>query len=397
MNNLKNKNVLFLVHSYRSFQKDQIEAVAKYFNKVYVLVRYKPIAELFRFLPLNPFSTHTKNYAIDLKDKPDNVFVYEVPLWYLPTDKAYKSLGDLHYKGVEKVIRSKNIEFDLIHCHFTWSAGYVGMRLKTKYGKPLVITGHGYDVYDLPFRDSVWKCKIAQVLNAADNVITVSNRNALRLKDLEVRTNISVITNGYDGKVFHPLDKPACKIRLGLPTDQKIILSVGNLEKIKGHEYLIKAIKLLVNRNPKIKCFIVGDGSLRNGLQKKIKNYSLENHIVLVGKKPHGDIPLWMNAADLFVLPSVNEGSPTVMFEGLACGTPFIGTNVGGIPEIITDTSVGEFVEPKNAEALSNAIEKLLAKRWDAQTISSSVKQYTWGNIGLNISNVYNQLFIPIE
>ena len=139
---MKNKNILYIVHRYNSFQKDPIEIMAKHFNKVYVLVRYKPIAELSKILPINALEIHTKDYSIDLTNKPENVHVFPTPLFYLPTKRGYKNLGEKHYKAILKQIKKLNIKFDIIHCHFTWSAGYVGMKLKEKFNKPLIITKH---------------------------------------------------------------------------------------------------------------------------------------------------------------------------------------------------------------------------------------------------------------
>ena len=121
---MKNKtNILYIVHSYGSFQKDPIEKLSKYFKNVYVLVRYKPIAEISKLLPIDSLKNHTKDNVLDLTNKPENVHVYATPLWYLPTKRGYKNLGKKHFKAVEKQIEKLNIKFDIIHCHFTWSAG----------------------------------------------------------------------------------------------------------------------------------------------------------------------------------------------------------------------------------------------------------------------------------
>jgi len=101
---LKDKNILYVTHSYNSFQKDPIEIMAKHFKNVYVLVRYKPVAEISKILPINTLKTHRKEYAIDLKDRPENVHVYPTPLWYLPNNRGYKNLLYMHVSFISRNI-----------------------------------------------------------------------------------------------------------------------------------------------------------------------------------------------------------------------------------------------------------------------------------------------------
>lgn len=99
-----------------------------------------------------------------------------------------------------------------------------------------------------------------------------------------------------------------------------------------------------------------------------------------------------MNAADLFVLPSLNEGNPTVMFEALGCGKPFVGTRVGGIPEIITSEDYGLLVKPASVQDLADMLLKALTKEWDSERIVAYARQYSWGNIVGNMEHIYRSL-----
>ena len=134
---------------------------------------------------------------------------------------------------------------------------------------------------------------------------------------------------------------------------------------------------------------IIGDGPLRPDLERQIHSLGLEDYVKLVGGKPHGDIPFWMNACDLFVLSSLNEGNPTVMFEALGCGKPFVGTKVGGVPGIITSDEYGQLVEPADPEDLAEKILMALDLRWNYQKIFRYASQYTWENITANIRDIY--------
>lgn len=376
--NLKTKNILFLTHSYRVFIKDQIEEISKYFNHVYVFVRYKPIAEIPAFFKIQGFNTHIKKNTFDFTNKPKNVQIIPVPLYYLPHDWFYKRLGDWHFQGVDKIIKRKKIEFDIIHAHFTWSSGYVGSKLKEKYNVPLIITCHGYDIYDLPFKNKEWRKKIKNVLNSADQIITVSNSNLKCIKKLNIKTSAKVINNGFNSSLFHPKEKEECRRKLNLPLNKKIVLSVGNLEKIKNHKFLIKAFNTIQNKNNNIICIIIGSGKLKRQLQNLINSNHLNNSIFLKGLKPHREIVDWINASDIFVLPSLNEGGPTVMFESLACGVPFIGTNVGGISEIISSKKYGLIIKKEGADILRYNITKAITKKWNKNNIIKYANMFTW-------------------
>jgi len=194
----KDKNLLILSHTYNSFIKDPVEIIAKEFKKVYVLVRYQPISELSRYIPLTYFKSrikYSKKQSIDLTNLPSNIEVIPIPLWYLPFKKSYFSVGKQHAKIALKVIEERNIKFDLIHSHFVWSAGYAGMKIKEKYKKPLLMTAHGYDIRDLPHRSTKLKNAITDVLKNADRIFTVSQKNNEYLIELG-RKDAKILSNG---------------------------------------------------------------------------------------------------------------------------------------------------------------------------------------------------------
>lgn len=388
----KNNNLLVVSHNYADFIKDQIEKIYSHFTNVTVLSRYNPISEISNFFPIHYLEPFRKASLIDLSNKPYNVNVITTPIIYIPTDSGHKNLGERHFKVVDKKITRYGIEFDLIHSHFIWSAGYVGAKLKEKYGVHFVITAHGYDIYDLPFRDEKWKERIEYVLNAADYIITVSNSNLNCLNILNVKTPVKVIPNGFNGTLFYPRSSQECRRILNLPFDKKILVTVGSLSKVKGHQYLIDGIREVVRHRKDVICVIVGNGQLKNKLKKQIKKAELDNYVKLVGGRLHVEIPIWINACDLFVLSSLNEGNPTVMFECLGCGKPFIGTRVGGIPEIITSEDYGLLCEPENSKELSESILIALDKKWDYERIREYANQFTWEIITRDILKIYDAL-----
>ena len=386
------KKLLIISNSYTSFTKDQIEIISSQFESVNVFVRYKPISEISSILPINILKYHRKKYQIDLADIPSNVRVIPVPLFYLPTDSGYKKLGEKHLKGVESRIKRYNIKFDIIHAHFSWSSGYVGAKLKERYNVPFVLTAHGYDIYDLPFRDSEWRNFIEYVLNAADYIITVSNSNSKCIRQLKVKSPVRIIPNGFRKNSFFPKDSEKCRKILNLPLNKRIVLSVGHLTEIKGHKYLVEAMREVEAYRSDVLCIVVGDGKLKNSLKKQIRKLDLKTRVKLVGGRPHHEVPIWMNACDLFVFPSLRESFGVVQLEALACGKGVVATYNGGSEEVITSEDYGYLVETKNPQALAEKILSTLERAWEKDKIVEYAERFTWDNVVKQITGIYGDL-----
>jgi glycosyltransferase involved in cell wall biosynthesis len=139
--------------------------------------------------------------------------------------------------------------------------------------------------------------------------------------------------------------------------------------------------------------YIVGKGSLRRALQSLIDKCDLQEMVILAGgNKPVEEITLWMNSCDFFVLSSLSEGNPTVMFEALGCGKPFIGTKVGGIPDIVVDENLGILVDPGDSNSLAKALLKAIDRDWNAEYISNYADQFTWYKIAEKVANLYRDV-----
>ena len=386
------QNLLVISPEHYSFVKDQVEVMGPFFKNIYNLVRYNPFSEISTVMPINSLKIYRHRYLINKTRTPDNVKVFSTPVFYAPIERHYKNLGDKHYRSVEKTLKNEKISFDLIHSHFLWSSGHVGAKLKERYSVPHVVTAHGYDIYSLPFKDFSWKKKIESVLNSADATITVSNQNFELIKKLDVDTPVRVIPNGFRRDLFYPMDMAECRRILRLPRDGSILVTVGNLEAVKGHRYLIEAIGKVVRERKDVLCVFIGSGKEQNALKKQIRAAGLENHFFLAGSRSHEEIPRWMNACDLFVLSSLNEGNPTVMFESLGCGKPFVGTKVGGIPDIISSDKYGLLAEPADVDDIANKILMALERKWSQESIVDYAKKYTWDNICKDIINTYSPL-----
>ncbi|OIQ05082.1 MAG: glycosyltransferase family 4 protein [Candidatus Altarchaeum sp. CG_4_8_14_3_um_filter_33_2054] len=396
---MKSKNLLIIANSFPHknclyggiFVKEQIDALAENFNKIYIIAPTPHLPEFFGRFEWIPECWRKGINPIDYSY--NNIQVYFPNFFMPPLNFLREKYAESAYKSTLKLILKENINFDMIHAHFIYYAGYVGAKLKEKYKKPLIITGHGNDVYELPFRFKNFEKMAKYALGNANYVTTVSKSNYEKLIELGVeKEKCIVIPNGYNEKIFKQISEQECRNRLNIPENKKIIVSVGMLEEIKGHEYLIKAMRKIVDKEKDVLCIIVGSGQLKSKLQKSINNLHIDDYVKLVGAKPHNEIPLWMNACDLFVLPSLSESFGVVQIEAMACGKPVVATRNGGSEEIIVNENLGYLVEPKNPDELAKKILLALNKEWDEEYILNYVKKFSSDEIAKETLKVYERV-----
>ena len=136
-----------------------------------------------------------------------------------------------------------------------------------------------------------------------------------------------------------------------------------------------------MNGHEDILLTLVGTGPLEPELRELIQKYGLEDHVWLMGARPHEEVALWMNACDLFCLPSWMEGCPNVVVEARASGKPVVASNVGGIPDLIPDARYGLLVPPRDTQALAKALQLALEREWHHETILALAHQHTWRDV----------------
>ena len=354
------------------FVKEQVKYLCNYFKDIYVIC---PIPYGLDYLRKNRYEDYTY----------ENVHVYFPSYLNVPFFYSHFRNYWIHFATniIFKIIEEKNMEFDLIHAHFTWPSGAVATRIKKRFNVPLVLTEHTSQTFSKAInrKDPLFM----EVWNTSDAIIRIRKGDIHLFKEMGVDPRkVFYVPNGYDTIIFSHLSVKECRERLHIPLEKKVILYVANFySEVKGHRYLIESISELVKKRQDILCVLVGDGKLRGELE------SVVNYFMFMGMRPHSEIPLWMNACDIFVLPSLNEGNPTVLFECLGSGKPFVGTKVGGIPEIIVSDDYGLLVEPGNSKKLAEAILVALDREWDSKIIIDYSAQFSWEKIADDIVNIY--------
>ncbi len=248
---------------------------------------------------------------------------------------------------------------DVVFVPWAYPDGWAGLELSQQAGLPVVIKVHGSDILLLPHYPARHQGTI-DALRRASCVIAVSKDLAERMSNLEVDpSRIEVVYDGIDQDVFYPGPRSAARAQLGLDPDEPFALFVGNLIALKGVEVLLEACSRLIAGNLRFTCHLIGQGPLRPRLEQAIRSKGLESYIRLHGALPNEQLPDWYRSANVLVLPSYSEGVPNVLLEAAACGTPFVASRVGGIPEI-AELAVSRLVPPGDAAQLAEALARFL-------------------------------------
>jgi glycosyltransferase involved in cell wall biosynthesis len=258
------------------------------------------------------------------------------------------------------------------------AAGWLARRL----GIPYVVKVHGSDL-NVQAERALHRIQIRSALRGAGAVVAVSRALAGKAVALgAAAAAVHVIYNGVDSGLFAPGSRSDARNRLGLGTEAPLLLYVGNLKASKGCLDLLEALPALLARQPKARLVYVGAGPCREQLLERAAALGCGAQVTLAGAAAHDTLGDWFRAADLLCLPSHNEGVPNVVLEAMACGTPVVATDVGGIPEVVPDYA-GILVPPHDRAALSSALIDASERSWDTQRIVAHAGGFRWeDNIG---------------
>ena len=267
-------------------------------------------------------------------------------------------------KALENLI--KEVDIDIIHGHYLFPAGAAACDVGSKNNIKTYVTAHGSDMFEMYKKQSFMRPFINKVLKRADVVFAVSNA----LKKEILSTNVSGIEsktrlywNSVDIRKFSKDNKNILESR-GKP----IILFVGNIIKRKNVNLILEAKK---QSNVDYEVVVVGDGPLLNELKNKVEKENISD-VRFLGSR--SDVENIIPGCDVLVLPSFSESFGLVLIEALACEKPVIGSNVGGISEIITD-DVGLLVDPNDSLTLSDAIDKIIGDDEFRQNLASNARK----------------------
>ena len=255
---------------------------------------------------------------------------------------------------------------------------------------PLVATAHGSDI-NVSGRERLLRPQIRTALRSARRVIAVSaplQRAMAELTGLPAARIDCIPCAGYSPAVFRPRgaqERSTLRGQLGVATGARLVLFVGHLVPIKALDVLLKAWALLADdpaAPAATRLVLVGEGAERAALERQARELGVADRVSFLGPLPQPVVADWIAAADLLCLPSHAEGSPNVIVEALASGTPVVASRVGGIPDLVDDGTNGLLVAPGDPAALATTLASALRRDWEPARISSSIAHLTWSALG---------------
>lgn len=255
----------------------------------------------------------------------------------------------------------------------SWIAGLAGRIARV----PLIIRSRHFDVpIGNPMVSRLAYCGLA------DHIITTSPRITETLRELFhlPEDRLSTIPTGIDLNLFTPvgdrLDEPWMHGRPAVPR----VGMVGVFRWAKGHETLVRAARLLADRGRPIHCVFAGEGPSLKAVQHMVEELGLGASVTFLGER--SDVPRVLRSLEVLAMPSTHEGIPQVGMQALACGTPLIASDVGGLPSIVKHGQTGLLVKPGDVEELAAALCRALDDKEEARRMSRQGRAFVESHHG---------------
>jgi D-inositol-3-phosphate glycosyltransferase len=317
--------------------------------------------------------------------------------------------------GVKQFAAEKNIHYDLIHSHY-WMSGLAAEALAEAWQVPVVHMFHTLGEMKNRIATSEAEKEGAYRLDGERRVLAKANRIiAATLAELAQlqwlykadTRKITVIPPGVDTCHFYPIPPDEARQYIGIPKDDRMILFVGRIEPLKGLGTLIEAMSCLrvdASERPTYLVIIGGEPEASPDektvemarLQQLCKDLCLDQMVIFLGKRGQDTLPYYYSAAEVLVMPSLYESFGMVALEAMACGTPVIASQVGGLAFLVQDGVTGYHIQDGDHDALCARLSLLLGdaalrQRMGAQA-ASYARSYAWETIAGNILKTYQVL-----
>lgn len=319
---------------------------------------------------------------LDTSYRPDGIPMEWVPYLALPLVSRPLNGWSASTRLLEPVQR---FQPDIILNYVVYPDGYAALRVGQALKVPVVVTAIGSDLNRIS--DRLSGAFTRKTLREAAGTIAVSRdlgQTAIRMGAEASR--VHPILNGCDTSIFYNRNRREAREALQLEDEEEIVVYAGRMDIRKGLRELIEAAASLHEKRPQMRCYLVGDGSDEGLLRELIAAKSAADYVKIMPPCRTEGIARWMAASDLVTLPSYKEGCPNVVLEALASGRPMVATHVGGIPELMDDSS-GRLIPAMDAPALAKALDETLAQDWSAEEIAHR-HQRGWKDVARDVQQV---------
>lgn len=300
-----------------------------------------------------------------------------------------------YFYSIRSAVAREVHEFqpDVILAYFAYPYGFAAVHLGRMFNLPVVISCRGSDINYMS-KPRLQGRMIASSLHACRRVFVMSEEMKKRVLSFGLDpSRVEVVSNGVDAERFKPEDRAQARQALGIDQEARVLVCVSRLSHEKGIDVLIDAVAKLKDAGTRL--YVIGDGVERASLASQIHSAGLSERVYLALTRPHSEIPQWLAAADVAVLPSRSEGMPNAVLEALASGRPVVATAVGGTQELIDNPALGTLVPPGDAGALAHALHAALNDSWNEKVIAASVAERTWDAVGKRAARLLDFNRVP--
>jgi D-inositol-3-phosphate glycosyltransferase len=349
--------------------------------------------------------------VIHIKCGPETPYPKEAIWDYLPQ----------FVEGVRCHMYDEGIRYDVYHSHY-WLSGWVAHALQPLHPAPTAHMFHTLGrMKDLvarrPEEREVGHRNYVegQVMRWADCIVAATPRDREQMVHLygADEGQITIIPPGVDVDLFRPIPKAEARRAVGMDPDKELILFVGRIEPLKGIDTLIEAVAIAFRHRDDLRgnvslAIIGGDVSddfshmsaEMQRLHTLRAELGVEDFVTFLGKQDQSSLPLYYSAAEAVVVPSHYESFGMVAVEALACGTPVIASDVGGLSYIVEDGITGFLVPDQQPAVLADRLEFLLQveplRRAFSRRAVAAAQKYAWSHIADSILHLYAQLGAPV-
>ena len=340
------------------------------------------------------------------------IHVISGPEVYLETGEIYPHLPEF-VDHVRAFAASEGGEYDVIYSHY-WLSGWVAHDLRASWGVPVVQMFHTLGrmknrIAQIPDQQETDLRIVTEtdIMSWADRLIaaTPAERSQMLWLYRADRRKIEVVPPGVDLKRFHPISKAEAQAWVGVPAGHRMLLFVGRIEPLKGIDNILQAVALLRDERPGLLddvCMCVIGGEIVDGerLDPEIERLmalrdklGLGERVTFLGARDQDVLQYYYGAAEALIMPSDYESFGMVALEAMACGTPVIASEVGGLAFLIEDGVNGFSVPTREPAVLADRMRTILSDAGRQAQISSAARktaaQYGWPLIADRLLNVF--------
>lgn len=293
----------------------------------------------------------------------------------------------LMVRAILPLIRRLHAEtpFDLIDAEFFYPDGPAARTIGQALGLPYSVKARGADIHHWGNAPKT-RDMVVQAGRDAAGMLAVSAAIKADMVTLGMPADaIMVHYTGCDQERFAPQDGAALREELGITGP--MLISVGALIERKRQHLAIEALPML----PDATLVLAGAGEQEPHYRALARQLGVADRVIMAGSLPHDELPRWLAAADIMVLPSKSEGLANAWVESLACGTPIVICDAGGALELLTDPVAGAIADPE-PQAIARAIREVLARNADPASVRATVGSFTWHRNGDELQRYFSRV-----